>query len=222
MPKRDREQQDRHNAARRKLKQAGRKAIFCMEHIKTTHPDIVKEASKVYDYLQELYPTKHDLLKTEIYRNCLKNKPTANKVSQHATDQGSKLEQALTSNVSQHATDQGNKLEPVLNIPLMQIPTSTSGISTETVHVEEIPAQLPILTDEETSKLIRELQDDPDLQHFFRDEPTNQVTVSTSTNGTEPKTLEEEIDRVIREEFEMLGTDLPDIEDYRNDELLLQ
>ena len=203
MPKRDREQQDKHNAARRKLKQAGRKAIFCMEHIKTTHPNIVKEASKVYDYLQELYPTKHDLTKTEIYRNCLKNKPAASKVSQHATDQGSKL-------------------EPVLNIPLMQIPTSASGISTETVHVEEIPTQLPILTDEETSKLIRELQDDPDLQHFFRDEPANQVTVSTSTNGTEPKTLEEEIDRVIREEFEALGTDLPDIEDYRNDELLLQ
>ena len=203
MPKRDREQQDKHNAARRKLKQAGRKAIFCMEHIKTTHPNIVKEASKVYDYLQELYPTKHDLTKTEIYRNCLKNKPTASKVLQHATDQGSKL-------------------EPVLNIPLMQIPTSASGISTETVHVEEIPTQLPILTDEETSKLIRELQDDPDLQHFFRDEPANQVTVSTSTNGTEPKTLEEEIDRVIREEFEALGTDLPDIEDYRNDELLLQ
>ena len=203
MPKRDREQQDKHNAARRKLKQAGRKAIFCMEHIKTTHPNIVKEASKVYDYLQELYPTKHDLTKTEIYRNCLKNKPTV-------------------SNVSQHATDKGSKLEPVLNIPLMQISTSASGISTETVHVEEIPAQLPILTDEETSKLIRELQDDPDLQHFFRDEPANQVTVSTSTNGTEPKTLEEEIDRVIREEFEALGTDLPDIEDYRNDELLLQ
>ena len=174
-----------------------------MEHIKTTHPNIVKEASKVYDYLQELYPNKHDLSKTEIYQNCIKNKLTASKVSQHATNQGSKL-------------------KPVLNIPLMQRPTSASGISTETVHVEEIPTQLPALTDEETSKLIRELQDDPDLQYFFRDEPAKQVTVSTSTNGTEPKTLEEEIASIIREEFEALGTDLSDIKDYRNDELPLQ
>ena len=205
MPKRTRDQQNKHNEARRSFIKKGKKAIFCIEHIKSMHPNIVKEASEIYDYLYEFYPTKRDLTKTEIYQRELKNKSTASNGSQ-CTTAGNK---------------QGNKIEPVLTIPLLQTPLQlASSTSAETARVEEIPPQIPVLNDEETAELVRELQDDPDLRYFFKDEPINQVTLPSgkSPEGTDPITMEEEIDRIIRAEFNMLGTDLPDII-FKDDEL---
>ena len=205
MPKRTRDQQNKHNEARRNFIKKGKKAIFCVEHIKSIHPNIVKEASEIYDYLYEFYPNKRDLTKTEIYQRELKNKSTASIGSQRATG-GNK---------------QVNQIEPVLTIPLLQTPLQPAlSISTETARVEEILPQIPVLTDEETDELVLELQNDPDLLYFFKDEPINQVTLPSgkSPEGTEPKTMEEEIDRIIRAEFALLGTDLPDIV-FKDDEL---
>ena len=210
MPRRNKEQQEKHNEARRKLKKAGRKAIFCMVHVKAIQPNLVEEASKLYDFLNELYPKKHDLTKTEIYKNCMKNEGTKSKVLQHAT--------------GDRNTNEITKLQPVLKIPLMQIPpsSSSSSIPDETIRTEEIPQQLPILTDEETSNLIRDLQQDPDLKYFFQDDQINEVFVTTekSMMETGPKTLESEIDQLIHDEFEALGADLPDIMGNKDDELL--
>ena len=197
MPKRTRDQQNKHNEARRSFIKKGKKAIFCIEHIKSMHPNIVKEASEIYDYLYGFYPTKRDLIKTEIYQRELKNK---------STTAGNK---------------QINKIEPVLTIPLLQTPLQSAlSTSTETAHVEEIPLQIPALPDEEISELVQELQNDPDLSFFFKDEPINQVTLpcGKSPEATEPETIEEEIDRIIRAEFDSLGTDLPDII-FKDDEL---
>ena len=202
MPKRNREQQDKHNETRRKFIKNGKKAIFCIDHLKVTHPSLVKEVFKIYDYLHELYPNKRNLAKTEIYLKEIKNKKI-------------------------------NRVEPVLTIPLLQKNQPTSHTSsTETARVEEIPPVLPVLTDEETNTLIRELQDDPDLKYFFHDDlmMTNEVVVKSCgatgldvfmstekpSEGIEPKTVqpktvEEEINRLIREEFETLGADLPDL-----------
>ena len=205
MPKRTRDQQNKHNEARRNFIKKGKKAIFCVEHIKSIHPNIVKEASEIYDYLYEFYPNKRDLTKTEIYQRELKNKSTASNGSQHATG-GNK---------------QVNQIEPVLTIPLLQTPLQPAlSISTETARVEEILPQIPVLTDEETDELVLELQNDPDLWYFFKDEPINEVTLPSgkSPEGTEPKNMEEEIDRIIRAEFALLGTDLPDIV-FKDDEL---
>ena len=205
MPKRTRDQQNKHNEARRNFIKKGKKAIFCVEHIKSIHPNIVKEASEIYDYLYEFYPNKRDLTKTEIYQRELKNKSTASNGSQRATE-GNK---------------QVNQIEPVLTIPLLQTPLQPAlSISTETARVEEILPQIPVLTDEETDELVLELQNDPDLRYFFKDEPINEVTLPSgkSPEGTEPKNMEEEIDRIIRAEFALLGTDLPDIV-FKDDEL---
>ena len=68
MPKRNREQQEKHNEARRKLSKAGKKAIFSTRYIKAIQPKLIEEANKLYDFLFEVYPGKHDLTKTEIYR----------------------------------------------------------------------------------------------------------------------------------------------------------
>ena len=61
MPKRNREQQEKHNEARRKITKAGKKALFGMKYIETKHADLIKEANNLYDFLYEIYPNKHDL-----------------------------------------------------------------------------------------------------------------------------------------------------------------
>ena len=212
MPRRNRAQQDKHNESRRQFVRKGKKAIFCLKHLENTHPGIVKESYKMYEYLHGLYPNKRDLTKTEIYQKYLKNKGKSTEV------------------------------EPVLAIPLIQKKkqqtSTTATTKTAQVQEEEIPLQIPVLTDEETSTLIRDLQNDPDLS-YFNNKVLNQVTVPTERTGvaanesdvfmpfqkTEvvleaceheldvfmPRSVEEEIDRIIQQEFDMLGNDLPDL-----------
>ena len=196
MPKRNKAQQIKHNEARRSFVKEGKKAIFCLLHIKNKYPDIGKEASDIYDYLYQLYPGKRNLMKTEIYRKQLANKTAVNSQTQNTAVQN-------TTKVNNQSTD----LEPVLTIPLMKAP----------LRVEDIMPQTTILNEEQTDRLLqqsfdmmRELQEDPDLKCFFTHEPANHVTLS-SLEESSPMTIDQEIDQIIRTEFEQLGADLPDI-----------
>ena len=209
MPKRNREQQEKHNEARRKITKAGRKALFCMKYIETKHADLVKEANNLYDFLHEIYPSKHDLTKTEIYINCV-NKPGV-------------IKNILKCSTVSRNKSQISELLPILNIPLMQIQTSPPDLAS---YTEEMPVNLPILTEEETNSLIRDLQQDSDLNQYFRDTVLNEVTVPHENVAKQSESVESEIDRIIKEEFEALGAefealgaDLPDIM-VNDDELL--
>ena len=122
--------------------------------------------------------------------------------------------------------------------PLIQMP-STSTITRETPQQTAVPVvettlpqlpQLPSLTDEEINRLLGELQQDPDLRDFFQEDHSNDAVVRSLGPDFEqvipiqkaeeevgPETLEGEIDRIIREEFEQLGTDLPDLTNVDNE-----
>ena len=207
MPKRNREQQIKRNETRRKLKKLSRKAIFCLEHSRITQPDIFKGASELYEYLNEIYPHKHNLTKTQLYQRCIQNKSAKDKVLKHAAECRN--------------TSQTSEIQPVLKIPLIQMPsTSSTTIHDQATRTKEtsqqqqatvtdvkIPSQLPTITDEETNMLIRDLQQDPDLKYFFND----QFNMEVCGPEAKHKTLEDEINQIIREEFEALGADLPDI-----------
>ena len=204
MPKRNKAQQIKHNEARRSFVKEGKKAIFCLLHIKDKYPDIAKEASDIYDYLHQIYPNKRNLMKTEIYRKQLANKTDVNSQPQNTAVQN-------TTEVNNKSMD----LEPVLTIPLMKAP----------LRVEDIMPQTPILNEEQADRLlqqsfdmIRDLQEDPDLKCFFTDEPANHVTLS-SLEEISPMTIDQEIDQIIRTEFDQLGSYLPDIVCEEEDEL---
>ena len=220
MPARSRQQQEKHNSARRRLGKAGKKAIFSTYHVKAIQPELIEEASKIYDFLFELYPRKHDLTKTDIYMQCMKNESVKKRILRAS---------AVPRNTSDMA-----KLQPVLNIPLMQIPPASPPLPDQATSttIEEIPPVLPILTDDETATLIRDLQQDPALKQFFQDDQlnevsittenpeaetatfedqVNQVSISTENPQAETTTFEDEIAQIIKEEFEALGRDLPDI-----------
>ena len=184
MPKRNPEQQSKHNESRRKFVRESKKALFCIKHLQHTHPSLVKEAYKIYDYLYKLYPGKRDLTRTEIYCKQIMGK-------------------------------KNKQVEPVLNIPLLQTrrPTEQMEASSTQASTTGMPPKLPVMTDDETTALIRELQTDSDLKHFFDDEALYQETVPAETEpeGVQSLSTEEEIDRIIRQEFENLGNDLLDL-----------
>ena len=209
MPQRNRQQQEKHNVARRRLSRVGKKAIFSTQYINAFHPELIEEAGKLYDFLIELHPRKHDLTKTDIYVQCIKNKSVRKRILQTSAE---------TRN-----TNNMMELQPVLKIPLMQsLPALQPPLldqATSTI-TEEIPVDLPILTDDETDALIRDLQQDPTLKQFFQEEYMGEVTIATENPKAEPTTLEDEIAQIIDEEFEALGRDLLDI--TVNDELFFQ
>ena len=221
MPKRDRQQLDKRNASRRKQKKLGRKGIFYMEHLQNTHPNFFTEVSELYEYLNTIYPKKHCLTKTQLYQKCIQDKTIKDKTIKYTAKCG----------------NQTGEIRPVLRIPLIQMP-STSTITRETPQQTAVPVvettlpQLPQLpqTDEEINRLLKELQQDPDLRDFFQEDHSNDAVVRSLGPDFEqvipiqkveeevgPETLECEIDKIIREEFEQLGTDLPDLTNVDNE-----
>ena len=155
------------------------------------YPDIVKEATETHDYLSRLYPNKRNLMKTDVYKRVVMNKPTTSNGLQATTGDKQK----------------GNEIEPLLEIPLLKSP----------LHVKDIIPQTPVVNQQhvdeviqQSTDLITELQQDPDLKWFFTDEPANHITLS-SLEGIGPMTLDQEIEQIIQTEFDLMGSDLPDI-----------
>ena len=86
MPKRNAEQKIKHNEARKNFTKQGKRAIFCLNHIKNSHPDIVKEANDTYDYLFRIYPNKRDMMKTDLYKGMMAIKATSTNHTPNETD----------------------------------------------------------------------------------------------------------------------------------------
>ena len=179
MPKRNEEQRQKRNETRRKLKKLSRKAIFCLQHSRITQPDVYKEATDLYEYLNALYPNKHDLTRTQIYQKSLESKTVKEQVRKHAKQ--------CTN------TNQNREVKPLLEIALM---SQTTKKETLQEQATDVGMQLPTLTTEEMDTLVKDLQEDPDLKHFFN------VQFNTELGGSISKTIEEEIDEIIQQEFE--------------------
>ena len=230
MPKRNTEQKIKHNQSRRAFTKEGKRAIFCLNHIKNSHPDIVKEANDTYDYLLGLYPNKRNMMKTDVYkaRMLVESKKSNHTPSETVTSYPQPGTSNTMANESIHpqsivnddlqATTTGeqkiNNIEPQLRIPLLNLPLDVKDIipQTETVNQE--------YTDEiiqQSTALLSELQQDPDLKWFFTDEPANNITLS-SFDAEEPMSLEQEVDQIIQQEFNLTDYGLPDI--FKDDDEL--
>ena len=196
MPKRDEQQRQKRNETRRKLKKLSRKAIFCLQHSRITQPDVYKEATDLYEYLNALYPNKHDLTRTQIYQKSLESKTVKEQVRKHAKQ--------CTN------TNQNREVKPLLEIALMPQTTKKETLQEQAT---DVGMQLPTLTIEEMDTLVKDLQEDPDLKHFFN------VQFNTELGGSKSKTIEEEIDEIIQQEFEALGAELADLTNV-DDELM--
>ena len=139
MPKRNEEQRIKRNETRRNLKKLSRKAIFCMDHLRINHPDIHKEATELYQYINSIYPHKHNLTKTALYQRSTQSENVKEQVIKHSRE-----------------------VNPRLEIPLMSL--TTRGQSKEPSQQQQTTT-----TDEEIAEIIRDLQQEPDLKRFFNE-----------------------------------------------------
>ena len=224
MPKRDRKELDKRNENRRIQKKRGRKGVFFMRHIENTQPETYKDVSELYDYLNGIYPNKHNLVKTQLYKKCIDDKKVKEQTFKYTASACTSTRQVETNSAAPACTTTRHiEINPVLRIPLMSA-TATTGESSQNTTTTPQPVDISdmelSIADQEINTLINELRQDPDLEYFFQDDPKGDAMVRSLDLGATIQKVEEEvgpeateceIDRIIREEFEALGTDLPDL-----------
>ena len=183
MPKRNEEQKLKRNATRRDNSKRNRKAVFCLNHLRITRPEIYEEAMALYEHVNAIYPCKHDLTQTVLYRKTIEggNVP---------------LRTNIPTSIRTSARTSKREVTPSLKIPLL--------VMQDQVEVPRQNHQSDItstVSSEEIESIMKDLQQDLDLQNFF-----NEITVVSDESG--PKTLEEEIDSIINTEFQRLDMEL--------------
>ena len=179
-----------------------------MQHLQNIRPDIYKQASGLYDYLNDLFPHKHNLTKTVVYQKAIQKTNGMEQVLNHATGNRNirqicelhpKLEIPLMTSTT--ATTSQEQTITTTEIPLMTSTTATTSQEqtiTTTADLEKPPCEI---SPEEIDAIIKDLQQEPILQSFF-----NQIEVDESE--AIQKSLEEEIDAIIQMEFEATGAEL--------------
>ena len=183
MPKRTRQQQDKHNENRRNAKKEGKKAIVCMKYIAIKYPIIHEKVCKLYECINALYPEKRDLTKTPEFMRS--------------------TEEAVNIDL----------LQPVLEIPLMTKQASTSKEMPQNDTPEEIPSAIDVLDEEIQTIITELRQDpdlESIFNNFQMQEITVENTVETTV---ETSSFASDIDKIIQEEFNALGENFPDITD---------
>ena len=183
MPRRNQEQKLKRNETRRNASKLNRKAVFCLNHLRNTRPEMYKEATELYEYINTIYPNKHNLTKTMLYQKTIQNRNVA-----------------LRTN-----TRQTREVTPKIEIPLI----TTRDQVKEIPQQKQQPAvttttQLPTVSSEEIEAIIRDLQQEPDMQSIFNE-------IDVDSHESRPKTLEEEIDAIIQAEFQAMDIELQNL-----------
>ena len=197
------------NVRRRDNTVRNRKSVFIMKHLEISNPEMFKEAEALYEYINKIYPCKHDLTRTELYKNqplfIVNNNPpineatTSNNVQAAAT---TTREATTSNNVQAAATTTRNDVTPVLNIPLIdvQIKIPQENQSSIESHETDPPVDdlLPLdFNNDETEMLMNTLMEDPDLRNFFNE-------IEVPNEEIRPMTMDEEIDMIIKEQIKKI------------------
>ena len=143
MPRRNQEQRLKRNATRRDNSKRNRKAVFCLNHLRITQPEIYGEAMKLYEYVNAIYPCKHDLTQTELYRKTIEG-----------------------GNVPLRTSIRTNKREV---IPRLEIPLVVMQDQVEVPRQNHQSVITSTVSSEEIESVMKDLQQDPDLKNFFNE-----------------------------------------------------
>ena len=183
------------NAHRRDNTVRNRKAVFIMKHLEISNPEMFKEADALYEYINKIYLCKHDLTRTELYKNqplfIVNNNPPP--VINEAT---------TSNNVQAAATTTRNDVTPVLNIPLIDVQIKVPQENQSSIESHEIDPPVDDLfphdfNNDETEMLMNTLMEDPDLRNFFNE-------IEVPNEEIRPMTMDEEIDMIIKEQIKKL------------------
>ena len=224
MPRRTKEQSIKRNATRRENSIRNRKAVFCLKHLKITKPEIYNEAVGIYEHVNSIYPTKHDLMRTTLYQKIINGEVVALRADNYnvqtptstyttTNDRTASTSTATidrTASTSTATIDRTASTSTATNDRTASTSTTTTARKSRTevfpileIPFIEVPQQdhLDDISCDEMEFLMNDLQQDPALQMFFNE-------VDVSSGESEPKTLGEEIDNIINAEFQKLNVEL--------------
>ena len=166
---------------RRQRDYGRRRDSFETEYVRTKYPKVYDEAAEFYNNLREEYPEKHDLRKTNEFKQW---KSMQKKRKQEIT--GTPEPPPKTDNMA-------------LRIPLWNTNTLTSVQLLQTVSMEVLGEGTiyPSLQEEISSELIEEvlneLRQDPDLKDMFEMVETEFEQIGAEIEITEDNRLENEL-----------------------------
>ena len=204
MPKRNDEQKIRHNQARKNFTKQRKRAIFCLNHIKNSYPDIVKEANDTYDYLFRIYPNKRDMMKTDVYKGMMTIKAASINHTPNETDIS--YPQPTTSNPMPNQSDgfhpqpavnhylqpttqeqKIDNIEPQLKIPKKQKinnmePQLQIPLLNFPLDVKDIIPQTHVISQEYTTEIINQSTDSLPQTHVISQEYTTEI-INQSTDS---------------------------------------
>ena len=117
------------NAHRRDNAVRNRKAVFIMRHLEISDPEMFKEADALYEYINKIYPCKHDLTRTELYKKTVEGENLPLIIVNNNAPPS--INEATTSNnVQASATTTRSDVIPVLNIVNNNAPPSINEATT--------------------------------------------------------------------------------------------
>ena len=215
------------NQRREINKTLSRQGMFIAQYIQSKYKDLYREAAMMYNELNKQYPRKPDLRKTQEFRHWKNKMAKANGESpvpvprekkymyKRTTYWNIELEDTETTPAPKDQTPSTtNGRTMCLNIPLMDISTSTHKSSHETIIEEgdQIPppsveppteqAMDPSILDgiplETIEKIIQELRADPNLNDIMED-----VEQEITTEIIGPEIELPELDDLLEEELEL-------------------
>ena len=201
MPKRNVEQKIRHNEARKNFTKQRKRAIFCLNHIKNSYPDIVKEANDTYDYLFRIYPNKRDMMKTDVYKGMMAIKTASINHTPNETDIS--YPQPTTSNPTPNQSD-GFHPQPAVNHYLQ--PT------TQEQKIDNIEPQLKIPKKQKINNM------EPQLQIPLLNFPLDVKDIIPQTHVTSQEYTTE----IINQSTDSLPQTPAISQEYTDDELIIK
>ena len=202
--------------------------MFVMEYIKIKHPKAHQEASKLYEFIYALYPSKRDLTKTVEFKKSTENGIVRNMLLEaidfrRNTNLHPRLEIPLITPPTTTTISTQEKSPQAYETPEIPIinttpppPTTTQEITSQSGEPQEIPFKFDA-TDQQIQALFDELRQDPLLESVFDDFQLMETVVETDPKkSTEIPEFSSEIDRIIQEECKDIE-DLPDIHDNQEE-----
>ena len=224
MPRRNDDQKTKRNATRRENTTRNRKAVFCLKHLEITNPEILNKTMEIFEVVNSIYPNKRDLTKTTLYRKTIEKHNVRKSGSTATTGPTNNFEVIPVLNIPLIETPQSNHqadieipfvLEPQqdIEIPFVEEPQQNLHDLPQDLH--ELQQDLQGLSQDirdvtlcdELGSIMDELTQDPDLQDFFAE-------IEVPNDGSQAKTVEEEIDDIIKEEFRRMDAQFKTLVGY--------
>ena len=145
-------------------------------YVKYRHPEIYEEAYSFYNHLNELYPNKKDLRRSnefellkrgsfETMKKYYPRKTTVRRTDNMILNIELMSKTTVESSLEPEVTQQASTMPEVTQETVVE--TSTTPEAAEAAQETSMALDLPIVSDEELNRIISDLREDPDISNIF-------------------------------------------------------